>query len=150
MKVAIGSDHAGYPLKAEIVPYLAELGHEVLDLGTNSTDSTDYPIYGARVGRAVVDGDAELGIVICGSGIGISIAANKVRGVRAGACSEPYSARMARKHNNANVIGFGARVVGVDLAKMIVDEFLATPFAGERHTRRVAELTTLDGGEAVE
>ncbi len=150
MKVAIGSDHAGYPLKVEIVPYLVELGHEVLDVGTNSTDSTDYPIYGARVGRAVVDGDADLGIAICGSGIGISIAANKVRGVRCGACSEPYSARMARKHNNANVIAFGARVVGVDVAKMIVDEFLATPFAGERHTRRVSELTSLDDGHPVE
>ncbi len=145
MKVAIGSDHAGFDLKQQVVAYVAELGHEPLDVGTYTPDRVDYPVYGALVGEAVVAGDADLGIVVCGSGIGISIAANKVPGVRAGACSEPYSARMARRHNNANVIGFGGRVIGVDVMKMIVDEWLTTEFeTGGRHEHRVDLITSLD------
>lgn len=150
MKIVIGSDHAGLPLKTEIIAYLEELGHAPLDVGTNSFASADYPIFGARVGRAVSTSEGDLGIAICGSGIGISIAANKIRGVRCAACSEPYSARMARLHNNANVVAFGARVVGIDLAKMIVDESLTTQFDGGRHAPRVQELEQLDAGAPIE
>lgn len=144
MKIAIGSDHAGYHLRQTVKAYLEEKGHEVLDLGTPTPERTDYPIWGAKVGQAVADGTAELGVCVCGSGVGIGIAANKVDGVRCAVVSEPYSARMARAHNNANVVSFGERVIGEDVATMILDEFLTTEFEGGRHAGRVDLLTQLD------
>lgn len=137
MKIAMGNDHSAVELKTIIKEHLQGKGYEVLDLGTNSTESCDYPEYGEKVGCAVASGEADLGIAICGTGLGISLAANKVKGIRACVCSEPYTARMSRLHNNCNVLCFGARVVGSELAKMIVDEWLATEFEGGRHQRRV-------------
>ena len=131
-------------MKEIVKAYLEEKGYEVLNLGTDTHDSVDYPDYGAAVGRAVVNGDANFGIAICGSGVGISIAANKVKGVRAVCCSEPYSARMSRQHNNANVLCFGARVVGPEMAKMIIDEFLSAEFLGGRHQARVDKIIALE------
>ena len=147
-RIAIGADHAGYELKQHLITRLQGLGHDVLDLGTNSTDSVDYPPYCAAVGRAVRDGAADLGIVLGGSGQGEQLAANKVHGVRAALCNDLYTARMARSHNNANVLSMGARVVGVGLAEEIVDLFLATPFEGGRHTRRVEQLMEIERDEA--
>ena len=144
MKIAIGNDHTALEMKAAIKAYLEEKGYEVLDLGTNSTESCDYPVYGEKVGRAVVDGDADLGIAICGTGVGISLAANKVKGVRACVCSEPYTAKLSRLHNNSNVLAFGARVIGVELAKMIVDKWLNASFEGGRHQRRVDMLMDIE------
>lgn len=144
MKIALGNDHAAVEMKEIVKAYLEEKGYEVLNLGTDTHDSVDYPDYGAAVGRAVVNGDAKFGIAICGSGVGISIAANKVKGVRAVCCSEPYSARMSRQHNNANVLCFGARVVGPEMAKMIIDEFLSAEFLGGRHQARVDKIIALE------
>ena len=144
MKIAIGNDHAAVEMKFFVKKYLEEKGCEILNLGTDTNDSVDYPDYGAAVGRAVTGGEADLGIAICGSGVGISIAANKVKGVRAVCCSEPYSARMSREHNNANVLCFGARVVGQELAKMIIDEFLSAKFQGGRHEKRVNKILALE------
>ena len=137
MKIAIGSDHAGYDLKEIIKNYLIEKGYEVVDKGTNSRESVDYPIFGESVAETVAKGEADRGIVICGTGIGISISANKVKGIRAALCTNEYMARMARKHNDANVLALGARVLGVDLALSIVETFLNTEFEGGRHERRV-------------
>jgi ribose 5-phosphate isomerase B len=142
MKIALGNDHAAVEMKFFVKKYLEEKGCEVLNLGTDTNDSVDYPDYGAAVGRAVTGGEAELGIAICGSGVGISIAANKVKGVRAVCCSEPYSARMSREHNNANVLCFGARVVGQELAKMIIDEFLSAKFQGGSHKKSDGKILT--------
>ncbi len=145
MKLVIGGDHTSIDLKAAVKAHLTELGHDVTDLGADSRESSDYPTWGRLVGEAVVRGDAERGIAICGTGVGISIAANKVKGVRAACVSEPFSARMSRRHNDANVLAFGARVVGVDLALMIVDSWLEAEFeGGGRHTHRVALITELD------
>ncbi len=144
MKIGIGSDHAGFAMKQEIVAYLQELGHEVTDYGTYSEERCDYPVYGERVALAVKEGKEERGILICGTGIGISLAANKVKGIRAAACSEPYSAQMAVCHNNAQIIAFGARVVGIGTAKLIVDAFLNAEFEGGRHKRRVDLLTDIE------
>ena len=136
--IAIGSDHGGFLLKQEIMKHLDEKGMEYKDLGTYTGDSCDYPVYGRAVAHAVAGGDCEKGIVICGTGIGISIAANKVKGIRAALCSDCYSAQMAREHNDANVLALGARVVGAGLAAKIVDTFLDTAFSdGERHLRRI-------------
>ncbi|MGI6053560.1 MAG: ribose 5-phosphate isomerase B [Clostridium sp.] len=137
MRIAIGNDHSAVELKEIILDFLAEKGHEVINLGTDTTESCDYPVYGEMVGRAVVSGEADLGIAICGTGLGISLAANKVKGVRACVCSEPYTAVMSRRHNNSNVLCFGARVVGSELAKMIVEQWLEAEFEGGRHQRRV-------------
>jgi ribose 5-phosphate isomerase B len=144
MRLAIGADHAGYELKQHLVELLRSQGHEVDDHGTHSTDSVDYPAICAGVGRSVRDGDAQLGIVLGGSGQGEQLAANKVRGVRAALCNDLYTARMAREHNDANVLSMGARVVGVGLAEEIVAMFLGTEFAGGRHARRVAQLAELE------
>lgn len=145
MKLVIGGDHSSLELKAAIREHLESRGLEVVDLGTDSPASTDYPVWGRLVGEAVVRGDADAGIAICGTGVGISISANKVKGVRAACVSEPYSAQMAKRHNNANVLAFGARVVGIDLAKMIVDAWLDAEFEqGGRHTHRVGLITELD------
>ena len=137
MKIAIGCDHGGYALKLAVKKHLEEKGYEVIDYGCHGTESVDYPVYGEKVGRAVARGECELGVLICGTGLGISLAANRVKGVRAAVCSEPYSAEMTRRHNNANIIAFGARVVGEGTAMTIVDAFLGAQFEGGRHTRRV-------------
>ncbi|MEZ5373021.1 MAG: ribose 5-phosphate isomerase B [Microthrixaceae bacterium] len=143
-RIAIGSDHAGFDLKAHLIELLRGQGHDVADLGTDSTDSVDYPQFCAAVGRSVRDGEADLGIVLGGSGQGEQLAANKVRGVRAALCNDLYTARMARAHNDANVLSMGARVVGIGLAEEIVATFLATEFEGGRHQRRVDQLSALE------
>lgn len=140
MKIALGCDHGGYELKKIVKEHLQEKGYEVLDLGCNSNESVDYPIYGKAVGEAVVEGKANYGIAICGTGIGISIAANKVKGVRAGLCMNTTMAKLTREHNNANVLAFGARMIGDVLALEIVDTFLNTEFQGGRHLRRVSMI----------
>ena len=144
LRIAIGSDHAGFELKSHLVVMLTGLGHTVDDQGTHSTESCDYPPICAGVGRTVRDGLADFGIVLGGSGQGEQLAANKVRGVRAALCNDLYTARMARAHNDANVLSIGARVVGVGLAEEIVTTFLLTPFEGGRHARRVAQLSELE------
>ena len=144
MKIGIGNDHSALELKAEIIELLKEKGHEVVDYATNSPESCDYPVYGEKVGRAVASGEVERGILICGTGLGISLAANKVKGVRAAVCSEPFTAKMSRAHNNCNILAFGARVVGAELAKMIVETWLDTEFEGGRHQRRVDMLMDIE------
>lgn len=144
MKIAIGNDHAAVDMKNTIKSYLEEKGYEVINFGTDTTESVDYPLYGEMVANAVVSGKAELGIAICGTGVGISIACNKVNGVRAVCCSEPYSAKLSRIHNNSNVLCFGARVIGPELAKMIVDEWLAAEFIGGRHQKRVDIISEIE------
>ena len=143
-KIAIAADHGGYDLKAIIIDYLEGEGYEVLNLGTDSADSVDYPEYGKKCGEAVVEGRADCGIVICGTGIGISIAANKVKGVRAALCTNEYMAEMTRRHNNANILAMGARVIGSELAKNIVKKFLSTEFEGGRHERRVNLISAME------
>ena len=143
-RIAIGSDHAGYLLKQHLIPLLTDEGHEVTDLGTDSEEPVDYPIYCSAVGRAVRDGQADLGIVLGGSGQGEQLSANKVRGVRAALCNDLYTARFARAHNDANVLSMGARVVGSGLAELILRTFLTTPFEGGRHAKRLAEISALE------
>jgi ribose 5-phosphate isomerase B len=142
--ITIGADHAGYELKEHLVAFIRELGHEVNDLGTHSIDAVDYVPVCAAVGRAVRDGLADIGMVLGGSGQGEQLAANKIRGVRAALCNDLYLARMARAHNDANVLSLGGRVVGKGLAEEIVSTFLATPFEGGRHQRRVDQLMALE------
>ena len=137
MKLVIGNDHSSVDMKKEIMQYLEEKGIEMIDVGTNSTDSFNYPISGYRVGKMVAEGKVDGGIAICGTGVGISLACNKVDGVRAYCCSEPYSAEMSKRHNNANVICFGARVIGIETAKQIVDAWINAKFEGGRHETRV-------------
>lgn len=149
LKIALGADHGGYELKNEIRAHLEEQGIEILDFGTNTKDSVDYPRYGFYVGDAVTKGKADLGIVVCGTGLGISIAANKVPGVRAAVCTETYSARMAREHNNANILALGGRVTGLGLALDIVDMFVKTPFAGGRHACRVDLIDAIEKGDTL-
>jgi ribose 5-phosphate isomerase B len=144
MKIAIANDHSAVEMKQVIREHVEAKGYEVIDFGTNSGESCDYPLYGEKVGRAVVSGEADYGIAICGTGIGIGIAAGKVKGVRVCTCSEPYSARLSRMHNNTNVLTFGARVVGTEMAKMIVDEWLDNTYEGGRHERRVAQLRDIE------
>ena len=147
MKIAIGNDHVAVELKNHIKNYVEAKGHTVINFGTDSSDRADYPIYGKKVADAVASGECDLGILICGTGIGISLAANKVPGIRAAVCSEPYSARLTRQHNNANIIAFGARVVGQSVAEMIVDEFLNAEFEGGRHQNRIDMITKIENGE---
>ncbi len=144
LPVAIGSDHAGYPLKEALLQALRAQGCDVHDFGAYSPDSVDYPDIAKEVASAIVAGRFEKGILICGTGVGMSIAANKVKGIRAAACSEPYSARMSRAHNNANIIALGGRVVGQGLALDIVKAFLETEFEGGRHERRVEKINAMD------
>lgn len=144
MKIAIGSDHVGVELKPIIIDYLKELGHEVEDFGAYSSERTDYPIYGKKVAEEVVSGNFDCGILICGTGVGISIAANKVKGIRAVVCSEPYSAKLSKEHNNTNILAFGSRVVGPELAKMIVKEWLDAKFEGGRHENRVKMISEIE------
>ena len=144
MKIGIGNDHSALELKAEIIGFLKEKGYEIVDFGTNSTESCDYPIYGEKVARAVAAGEVEKGILICGTVLGTSLAANKVEGIRAVVCSEPFTAKMSRAHNNCNILALGARVVGAELAKMIVDTWLSTEFEGGRHQRRVDMIMDIE------
>ncbi len=143
MKIASGNDHVGIELKPIIVEYLKELGHTVDDFGAYTNERTDYPIYGRKVAEAVVNGEYDCGILICGTGVGISISANKVKGIRAVVCSEPYSAKLSKQHNNTNVLAFGARVIGSELAKMIVKEWLEAEYEGGRHSKRVEMLNEM-------
>lgn len=144
MRIGIGNDHTALELKAEVIAFLKENGHEVVDYGTTGSESCDYPVYGEAVARAVAAGEIDRGILICGTGLGISLAANKVKGVRACVCSEPYTAKMSRAHNDCKVLAFGARIVGAELAKMIVDVWLNTEFEGGRHQRRVDLISAVE------
>lgn len=141
MRIALAADHAGYLLKDELARWLAEQGHEIKDLGTNGPESVDYPQYGAKVAMEVALGNADRGIAICGSGIGISIAVNRNLECRCARVSDPLSAQLSREHNDANVLALGARLIGSDMAKACVDAFLSTEFAGGRHQRRVEQLS---------
>ena len=142
--LAIGSDHGGFALKQEIMKHLTERGIEYHDYGTYSEESCDYPEYGEATARAVASGECDRGIVICGTGIGISLAANKVHGIRCALCGDCYSAEMTRRHNDANMLALGARVLGEGLALKIVDTFLDTPFEGGRHARRIEKLMAIE------
>lgn len=144
MRIGIGNDHVAIELKNTIKEHLEQQGYEVVDFGTNSPERFDYPISGYKVGKAVASGDVDLGVLICGTGVGISLAANKVHGIRACVCSDPYSAKLSREHNNTNIIAFGARVVGPELAKMIIDEWLGATFQGGRHQRRIDMLAEIE------
>lgn len=153
MKLAIGNDHVAIELKKAIKQHLEDKGIEVVDVGTNSPERFNYPISGYKVGKMVANGEVDGGVLICGTGVGISLAANKVHGVRACVCSEPYSAQLSKQHNNTNIIAFGARVVGVELAKMIVDAWLNARYEGGRHQVRVemiSEIETTQGLKAVD
>ena len=144
MKIALGCDHGGYAMKEDIKKQLEGLGHEVKDCATYSTESCDYPIFGEAAARAVASGECEYGIVVCTTGIGISIAANKVKGIRACCCSDSFSCEYTRRHNDANALCMGGRVVGAGLACQLVDIFLNTEFEGGRHQRRIDKLTALE------
>jgi ribose 5-phosphate isomerase B len=150
MRIAIGGDHAGFPLKEHLVAVLEKWGHDVRDLGTDSTEAVDYPPFCAAVARSVVQGDAEFGIVLGGSGQGEQISANKVHGARAALCNDLYTARMARQHNDANVLSIGGRIVAPELAEEILQIFLDTPFEGGRHQRRIDEIADIEREEALQ
>lgn len=143
MKIALGADHGGFELKEKVKTHLIKNGYEVLDLGTNSCDSVDYPEFGHAVGNVVAEKKAEFGIVICGTGIGISIAANKVAGIRAALCTNTTMARLTREHNNANILAMGGRIIGDVLALEMVDVFLTTEFQGGRHEKRINKIETI-------
>ena len=142
--IAIGSDHGGYALKQQLMKHLTDLGLEYKDYGTYSEESCDYPIYADAVARAVAGGEAERGILICGTGIGMSMAANKIRGIRCALCGDCYSAELTRRHNDANILALGARVLGEGLAEKIMDTFLTTEFEGGRHARRIGLIADLE------
>ena len=145
MKIGIGNDHVAVEYKKEISKYIEEkYGYEVVNFGTDSTERFNYPVSGEAVANAVVSGEVDKGIVICGTGVGISLAANKVNGIRCVTCSEPYSARLSREHNNTNIVAFGSRVVGSELAKMIVKEWLEAIYEGGRHAKRIEMITELE------
>ena len=144
MKIAMGCDHGGFGLKETVKDYLQGLGHEVKDFGCYNTDSCDYPELGAAAAKAVASGECERGIVICTTGIGISISANKVKGIRCALCGDSFSAEMTRRHNDANMLAMGAGIVGVNMAKKIVDVFLSTEFEGGRHQRRIDKMMALE------
>ncbi len=145
--IVIGCDHGGPELKNEIASYLRDSGYNIIDCGVNVGEAVDYPEKAYEVCGKVIGGEADLGILICGTGIGMSMAANKIRGIRAAACSEVYSARLTRIHNNANVLCMGARVIGTETAKMMVDAFVTAEFEGGRHERRVNMITAIENGE---
>ena len=149
MKIAIGNDHTAVKLKTHIKNFLENKGYDVTDFGTSSEERTDYPLYGYKVARAVANKEFDFGILICGTGIGISLAANKVKGIRAAVCSEPYSAKLSRAHNNANIIAFGSRVFGSSLAEMIVEEFLTAEYEGGRHRKRIDMISEIENGEEI-
>lgn len=144
MKIAIAADHGGFELKDSMVEYIKSLGNEVMDLGTNSADSVDYPDYAKKVCEEIQQGNSDLGILICGTGIGMSLAANKFDGIRAACVSDVYSAKMSRNHNNANVLCIGARVIGDEVAKLIIKTFLENEFEAGRHQRRVDKIMAIE------
>ncbi|MBR5339804.1 MAG: ribose 5-phosphate isomerase B [Lachnospiraceae bacterium] len=144
MKLGIGNDHVGYEMKLEIKAYLEAKGHEVVDYGAYSAGRSDYPVYGELVARAVASGECDAGVLICGTGVGISVSANKVHGIRAAVCSEPVTAALSKRHNNANIIAFGARIVGIEMAKAIVDAWLDAEFEGGRHAHRVGLMMDIE------
>ncbi len=144
IKIAVGSDHAGFPLKEKVREYLVDKGFEVEDHGTNSTESVDYPDYAERVATRVAAKEADFGVLVCGTGLGVAISANKVPGVRAAPCTDTYSARLAREHNDANVLTLGGRILDESTAQKILDVWLSTPFAGGRHARRVEKIDAID------
>ncbi|HEC83283.1 MAG TPA: ribose 5-phosphate isomerase B [Firmicutes bacterium] len=145
MRIAIGSDHAGFELKQELINYMRSIGHEVTDLGTNSSDPVDYPDYAQKVANAVVAGKVERGIILCGSGVGASVTANKIPGIRAGTCHDTYSAHQGVEHDDMNVLVLGARIIGLELAKEIVTAFLGARFSGEeRHVRRLNKVKAIE------
>ena len=146
MKIAIGNDHVALEMKKQITEHLEAKGFEVVNFGTDSEERTDYPIYGYRVAKAVQSGECDFGVLICGTGVGISLAANKVKGVRAVVCSEPYTAKLSRQHNDTRIVAFGARVIGIATAEMIVDEFLSAEYEGGRHAKRVEMLSKIEDG----
>lgn len=150
MNLVIASDHVGCEMKKLIIRHVAENGHAVQDLGCQSGERAEYPIYAYRAARAVVSGEYTLGILICGTGVGMSLAANKVPGIRAAVCSEPYTARFTRMHNDANILCLGARVIAPEYAMMIVDEFLSANFEGERHAQRVRMIEAIERGETLD
>jgi len=145
IRVAIGTDHGGFPLKKAIADFVKELGFDVLDLGTNSEEACDYPDFAEAVGKAIIKGDAELGIVLCGSGVGASVAANKIAGIRAGVCHDTFSAHQCREDDDINILCMGARVIGISLAKEITKTFLEAKFSGaERHRRRLEKVAKIE------
>ena len=149
MRIAIGNDHGAVDMKNHVMGWLKDNGYEVVNFGTDSTESTDYPIYAEKVARAVVSGECDRGVLICGTGIGISISANKIHGVRCALCSEPVSTALSRQHNDANIVAMGARTIGPVMAEEIVRTFLTTEFEGGRHARRVEKIMQLDRGESL-
>lgn len=144
MKIAMGNDHGGTELKWVIKEYLESKGHEIVNYGTDTNESCDYPVYGRKVAEVVAAGEADCGILICGTGVGISIAANKVKGIRAAVCSDCATARLVKQHNNANILAFGARIVGIELAKDICDAYLEAEFEGDRHIRRISMIHEIE------
>ncbi|OUP62132.1 ribose 5-phosphate isomerase B [Pseudoflavonifractor sp. An176] len=144
MKISIGSDHGAFAMKEHLKQYLTEQGHQVVDCGTYSTDSCDYADFAKAAAQLVASGDCDRGIVMCTTGVGISIAANKVRGIRCALCSEPYSAEMTRRHNDANMLAMGGALIGPNMADRIVDVFLNTEFEGGRHARRVGKIMAIE------
>jgi len=148
MKIAVGADHAGFPLKEIVIAILEDYKHDAIDLGTTSTESVDYPDYAEKVGRAIQQGEAERGILLCGSGVGAAIAANKMRGIRAGVCHDTYSAHQSVEHDDVNVLAIGARIIGVELIAEIVRAFIGAEFSGEsRHVRRLNKILALERGD---
>ena len=144
MKIAIGNDHVAVQMKKEIMEYLQSKGHEVINVGTDSTERFNYPISGYKVGKMVANKEVDCGVLICGTGVGISLAANKVQGIRACVCSDPYTAKLSKQHNNTNIIALGARVIGIETAKMIVDEWLAAEYEGGRHQVRIDMISEIE------
>lgn len=145
MRIVVGADHAGYDLKEVLAAYLRHRGHEIVDVGTSSDDPVDYPDYAAALSQAILDGRAERGVLVCGSGVGSSVAANKIPGIRAGLCHNTYSARQGVEHDDMNVLVLGARVIGIEVARELVDSFLGAEFSGEeRHRRRVEKIKALE------
>ncbi len=144
MKLAIGNDHVAVDMKKEIREYLESKGIEAVDVGTNSTERFNYPVSGYKVAKMVAGNEVDAGVLICGTGVGISLAANKVRGIRACVCSDPYTARLSKQHNNTNIIAFGARVIGIETAKMIVDEWLNAKYEGGRHQTRIDMIREIE------
>jgi len=149
MKVLFGSDHAGVELKEEMMALVGGMGHECVDFGNYDKNDRgdDYPVYGRKVAEAIAAGEGEMGVLICGTGLGMALTANKVKGIRACVCSEPYTAKMARAHNNCQILCLGARVIGRELAAMITETFFTTEFEGGRHARRVAMIAAAEAGE---
>lgn len=147
MKIAIGNDHTGVEMKNQIKKYIEQMGHTVVNFGTDSNESCDYPVYGEKVAKAVASGEFDRGILICGTGVGISLAANKVKGIRCVVASDVYSVRFSRMHNNTNILAFGARVIGPATAELLTYEFLNTEFEGGRHQRRIDMITAIENND---